>query len=84
MAMSLLAGRCCYRAEDVVRSTVMHAFVVVVFLYISSLVLLRSPVALSVFSFSPFGPFSLTSFSLNLHFPKGIRLFCVALVFLFV
>ena len=49
--------------------------------YISALVLLHtSPVALSVLSFSAFGPFILTSFSLNFHFPKG-RLFCVVVVF---
>ena len=44
--------------------------------YISSLVLLPSPFAVSVLSF---WPILLTYFSLNLHIPKG-RLFCVALV----
>ena len=43
---------------------------------ISSFVLLLSPVAFSVFlSFSGFGPFSWHLFSLNLHFPKGLRSF---------
>ena len=50
--------------------------------YISSLVLLPSPVALTLTLFC-FCPILLTTFSLNLIFPKG-RLFCVALVFLFV
>ena len=54
-----------------------------IFLYISSLVLLPSPVALSVLSLFCFiWPILLASFSLNLHFPKG-RLFCLAFVFLF-
>ena len=48
--------------------------------YISSLVLLPSPVALCLILFC-FWPIFLTS--LNLHFMKG-RLLCLALVFLFV
>ena len=49
--------------------------------FISSFVLLPSPVGLSVLSFSAFAVLAhcfwhLTSISLNLHFPKG-RLFCV-------
>ena len=46
----------------------------------SSFVILPSPVARSVLSFSAFVPLILlTYFSLNLHFSKG-RLFCVAFV----
>ena len=40
------------------------------FLYLSSLVILPSPVALSVLSFSAFGPILLICFSINLHFQK--------------
>ena len=52
-------------------------------LYISSLVLLPGLVAFSVLSFAALGPFSWPAFHLNFHFPKGIRVFCVALVFFF-
>ena len=47
--------------------------------YISSLALLSSFVAFSVLSFFCFWSILLTSFPLNLLFPKG-RFFCVALV----
>ena len=52
------------------------------FFYISSLVLLPSPAAISVLSFFCFWPVLLICFSLTLHFLKG-RLFCVALAFIF-
>ena len=53
------------------------------FFYIPSLVVLPSPVALSVLTLILFYFWFilLTSFSLNPHFPKG-RLVCEALVFL--
>ena len=51
------------------------------FLYLLFLIVLPSPVALSVLSFYAFGTLS-RLLSLNLHFLKG-RLFCVALVFCF-